>query len=252
MKNLATTTGTTSIHHSAKLHGDGAKANRPAGAAAQTPLRTAALVAGVAMLAMAVIAPLCIFGVIGRLTVADDATATAANLVASAGLFRLAAVGVLVVALLDVVVAWGLDELLHGVHRSLSKLGAWLRLIYAALFAVAAGELFAALRAAPTNPAEALFRLDGFQQGWQIALVVFGVHLVVVGALVWRAPFISRVFGALLVVAGLGYFVDGLGVLLSPSYALSLGSFTFVGELLFMCWLLARGRKLGGAEPPAS
>ncbi len=244
MTDLAMTKRAAGMLDDATSTSGGASQAAPKSAVGETGLHSAALVSGFGLLAMTVLAPMCIFGVIGKLTVAGDPAATAANLVESASLFRLGAVGVLVVALLDVVVAWGLDALLRGVHQSLSRLGAWLRLVYAVMFAVAGTDLFGALRAAPVDARQTVFLLDSFQQGWQVALVVFGVHLGVVGVLVWRAPFISRIFGALLVVAGMGYVVDGLGTLLSPDYALGVGTFTFVGEVLFMFWLLVRGWKL--------
>lgn len=206
--------------------------------------RTAALVAGVALLAMAVIAALSNFGAVNGLTVQGDAGATAKNLVDSAGLFRLGAVGLLVVAILDVVVAWALYLVFRTVNPSLSLLGAWLRLAYAAIFAAAITSLFGALRAASAEPAQALFLLTSFHQGWNIGLIAFGLHLGVIGFLVWRPGFFSRLVSVLLAVAAAGYVVDSLGSLLSPNYSLGLSRFTFVGEVVFIFWLLIRGSKL--------
>ncbi|QDG50592.1 DUF4386 domain-containing protein [Persicimonas caeni] len=207
--------------------------------------RVAALTAGLGMLLMAVIAPLCIFGVIEKMAVPGDASATAANLIESASLVRNAGVGLLAVVLLDVIVAWGLYVVLRPVNASLSLLGAWLRVTYSAIFAVAITNLFDATRAATVDPEQALFLLGGFDQAWQFALVVFGAHLVVVGYLAWRADYISRWLGALLVIAGVGYALDGVGTLIDPTYLLDVGRFTFVGEILFLFWLLIRGARKG-------
>jgi hypothetical protein len=206
--------------------------------------RAAALVAGIGLLIMAVIAALSNFGVINNLIVPGDASATAANLVGSAGLFRLGAVGLIVVAILDVVVAWGLYVALRTVNPSLALLGAWLRLAYAAIYAPVIFSLFSALRAAPVDPTRTMFILESFDQGWQAGLIIFGFHLGVIGLLVWRPGFFSRLVGVLLVIAGAGYVVDGLGTLLSPSYALKLSTFTFLGEVVFIFWLIILGRKL--------
>jgi len=210
---------------------------------ANTRPRAAALVGGIALLAMAIIAAFSNFGVISRLTVPGDAGATAQNLVTSAALFRLGAVGLIVTSILDVVIAWALYVVLRTVRPDLALLGAWLRLAYAAIFAAAISSLFGALRAAPVDPAEALFLLKTFDQGWRIGLLVFGLHLGVVGFLVWRPGFFSRLVSVLLVVAGAGYLADSLGTLLSPTYALGLSSFTFVGEVVFIAWLLICGGK---------
>lgn len=206
--------------------------------------RTAALMAGVGLLVMAIIGAAANFGVIANLSVPGDPGATAANLIASAGALRLAATGLVVVAILDVVVAWGIYIVLRSVNPGLSLLAAWFRVAYAAAFAAAIGGLFAALRAAPIDPTQAAFHLQGYTETWQLALTLFGVHLGLIGFLAWKADFVHWIFGALLILNGAGYLVDGLGTLLSPSYALGLAGFTFVGEVLFMVWLLARGIRL--------
>lgn len=206
--------------------------------------RAAALVAGIGLLAMAVIAGIANFGVIANLAVPGDPQATAANLADSADLLRLAAAGFAVVAILDMVVAWGLYIVLRTVNPSLSLLGGWLRLAYAAILAVAINSLVDAMRAGPMNPALAALFLESFDTLWQIGLIVFGVHLSVVGYLALRADFIHWLFGVLLVISGLGYVLDGFGTLLSPDYSLDLAMFTFIGEVALIFWLLVRGRKL--------
>ncbi len=216
--------------------------------------RSAALIAGTGLLAMAVIAAFANFAVIANLVVPGDPSATAANIAESAGLLRLAAAGFIIVAILDVIVAWGLYIVLRSVNPSLSLLGGWLRLAYAAVLAVAINSLLSALRAGPMDPALPAFFLESFDSLWQIGLIIFGVHLVVVGFLAWQSDFIHWLFGVLLIISGLGYIVDGFGTVLSPDYSLDLALYTFIGEVAFMFWLLIRGRKLpdtvgANAEP---
>lgn len=206
--------------------------------------RMAALVAGIALLVMAVIGGAANFGVIANLAVSGNRAATAGHLIGMSNLLRLAAAGLVIVAILDVIVAWGLYIVLRRVNPSLSLLAAWLRVAYAAVFAAAITGLFDALRAAPISPAQAVFSLEGYDLAWQLALTIFGVHLGLVGYLVWKAEFAHWIFGALLILAGAGYFADGLGTLLSPNYALGLSGFTFIGEVIFIVWLLVRGARL--------
>jgi len=210
--------------------------------------RTAAILAGILLLMMAVIAALSNFAVITNLTVQGDAEATAANLAGSPLLFRLGAVGLLVVAILDVLVAWSLYAVLRPVNPSFSQLGAWLRIVFAAIFAAAINSLFGALRAAPIEPSQTMFFLESFEYGWQAGLIFFGLHLLVVGGLIWRYGSLSWIFAVLLLIAGAGYVVDGLGTLLAPGYSLALSRFTFVGEVVFIFWLLIRGGKGEGAR----
>lgn len=207
--------------------------------------RTAAIVAGIGLLVMAVVAAFSNFGVIQSLTVSGDPGATAMNLIDSAARFRLGAVGLLIVAALDVVVAWGLYVALRSVNPSLSLLGAWFRVAYAAIFAVVINNLFSALRAAPVDPNQTFFLIESFNDGWQIGLVFFGLHLGIVGTLLWRRTGVfARIVAVLVIISGAGYLVDGLGTVLNSAYSLELGRFTFVGEVVLIFWLLIRGGKV--------
>lgn len=46
----------------------------------------------------------------------------------------------------------------------------------------------------------------------------------------------------LLVVAGLGYVVDGVGSVASADYGAGVGRLAFVGEVVLLVWLLIRSR----------
>jgi hypothetical protein len=50
--------------------------------------------------------------------------------------------------------------------------------------------------------------------------------------------------GLLVVLAGLGYLIDGVGTAAQDGYGLGLARVTFAGEVLLMIWLLWRGRRL--------
>ena len=72
-----------------------------------------ALLAAVGLSVMAVVAPFAQFGVLASLIVPNDASATAANIAASPGLFSAAIAAFVVVAILDIAVAWGLYVVLR-------------------------------------------------------------------------------------------------------------------------------------------
>ena len=104
-------------------------------------LSSAAIVAGLGLLIMAILAPIVQFGVLQKLILPGNAKATVENIMASATLFRTGIFIFLVVAILDVVVAWALYILLKPVNKRLSLLAAWFRVVYAAIFAVALTNL---------------------------------------------------------------------------------------------------------------
>ena len=217
-------------------------------------LRKAAIVAGLGLLIMAILAPIANFGVLQKLIVSGDATTTANNIMASAGLFRIGIVCFLIVAILDVVVAWALYSLLKPVNQSLSLLAAWFRVVYAAIFAIALSNLFTIvqllngdvyLKAFETNQlsAQVMLFLDAFKNGWDFGLVIFGIHLFVLGYLAFKSGYIPKFLGILVIIAGLGYLTDGFGKILSPNYNVTISMFTFIGEALLIFWLLWRGIK---------
>jgi hypothetical protein len=82
-----------------------------------------------------------------------------------------------------------------------------------------------------------------FTDTWRIALVPFGFHLVVLGALALRSDFVHWVFGVLLVIAGAGYVFDNVALLLNPDFGFQVALVTFVGEVAFILWLLIRGMR---------
>jgi hypothetical protein len=220
--------------------------------AADISLRQAALVAGLGLLLLAVLAPIANFGVLQKLIVPGDAKTTAENIAAAQGLFRMAIGSLFMVAILDVVVAWALYILFQPVNRSLSVLAALFRVVYATLFAVAVSNLLSALqlvggadflKAFGTDQLQAqmMVLLSAFQSGWDLALIIFGLHLFILGILVFRSGKRLWVLGIFVIAAGLGYIVDGGGKLLLPNYNVTVSTFTFVGEALLIFWLLWKG-----------
>ena len=196
----------------------------------------------------------------GNLVVAGDAAKTARNIVDNELLFRAITCGFLIVAILDVVVAWALYVFLRPVNRSIALLAAWLRVVYAAVFAAALSNLFVAVRlltgadslkAFGTGQlnAQVMMSVNAFNDGWDAALVIFGLHLLVLGYLVFKSGYIPRVLGILVMIASLGYLIDSFGGVISVGYNANVAQFTFVGEVLLMVWLLWKGVRL---KEPAS
>lgn len=226
-----------------------------------TDIKKACIVAGLSMLAMIPLAVYANFGVIMRLTDGDD---TPYNFSNSIGSVRIAIACLLFVCVLDVIAAVALYRVFAPVQRDIAKIAAALRIAYAGVFALAIWQLItisiarggeAYRRYSDLN--SALFgnrnyietiqnNINAFHLIWDAGLLLFGIHLLLVGYLAFRATYIPKYLGVLIVIAGLGYFVDSFGALYVPSYHLRIAGFTFVGELALIGWLLLRGRKLRG------
>ena len=207
--------------------------------------RRAALLAGGALLLMAVLAPIAFFAILEPIRSAGDAVAQASALLASGTLFRISIVIFLAVAVLDILVAWALHGVFAPVNPHLSLLAAWFRLVYTALLLVATVSLIDALNllqmpAQDTNLwAQPIQReLNGFFVTFNFGLGIFGCHLLVLGYLILRSHLFPGFLGALVMIAGLGYLADTLGTILISQYDLNLASVTFIGEVLLIGWLL--------------
>ena len=248
-------------HRTVRRHVNDAPPPASQRAPAQWSVRNASLTAGIALLLMSVVA---IFGnvvVVDGLTTQGDAAATAADITASAGMFRLGIVSLIVVIALDVVIAWALYRVFSPVNASLSMLAAIMRLVYSAVFMVAIGELLGVIRLLSDEGNRAVLGTEQVQiqtmQGmtsfndiWYVGQFLFGLNLLLLGYLAYRSGYVPRLLGALLVISGLGYAIDSFGAVLSEGPWTDITTFTFLGEFLLALWLVirARGVAAGAAE----
>ncbi|MEO8511085.1 MAG: DUF4386 domain-containing protein, partial [Chloroflexota bacterium] len=155
--------------------------------------RKVALIAGLGLLGMAVLAPLALFGILNPLVDTGNPTATVANFLESEGTFRLAIAAWLIVTFLDVLMAWALYVILRPVNATLAMLVGWLRLAAAAAFLPALANLLDAAQllgspvasALPAAVVEAqvMASVASFHNAWDLVLAVFGLHLLGLGAL---------------------------------------------------------------------
>ena len=215
-------------------------------------LRTAAVIGGIGLLLMAVLAAYANFGIMQNLVIQGDVQATAENIMASGGSLLLAVISFLIVAILDVIVAWSLYIILKQGGKSLALIAAWLRVIYAAIFAFSLTKLFnvARILSAPvlSQPTDLVYgqamnQIDAFQKGWDTGLILFGLHLLFLALISFKSGALPKWLGALLAVAGLGYLVDSIGAFFFPAFNISIGEFTFFGELILIFWMLWKGIK---------
>lgn len=229
-------------------------------AASVITLRQAALIAGFGLLIMGIASPLAEVVVYPRVVIPGNIEATARNILAHRGLFLAAVFCYLITFICDVLVAWAFYVLLAPANRSVSLLTAWFRLLHAVIALFGLSKLVTAFRLLDTPDYMAAFGSDllhaqvdlllrSFRYEWSFGLVFFGIHLGLLGYLVYRSGYIPRVLGVLLAVAGLGFLVYCLGPYFYPNADLGFLMITFSGEMIFMLWLLVRGWKI--QEPTA-
>jgi hypothetical protein len=214
----------------------------------------AALIAGAGILLLAALAAFANLLVVQTLVTDGSAAQTAQITVDSDVTFRLAIASLYVVVALDVLVAWALMRVYNPVHAGLSQLAGWFRLAYSAVFLVAIAQLtgipglLTVRESSAFTPSQvdalALAKVDAYNDIWMAGLLLFGVHLALLGYLTHRSGQMPSLLGVVLVVAGLGYIFDTVAAVLSSGSPFAVSTVTFLGELLLALWLLIRGHRL--------
>jgi hypothetical protein len=218
-------------------------------------VRRAAVIGGAAITLVAALAGFGNLVAVQGLVTPGNAAATAHDILGAQGMFRLGVASLYLAAVLDVVVAWALLRVFGSVNAELARLSSWLRLAYAAVFMVALSQLAGVPRvltngdggSAFTNRqlgVEALARVDSFHEIWFAALILFGAHLIVAGALAYKSGFVPRLIGALLILAGAGYAFDSFAAVMIQDPPFAVSNVTFLGEFLLGLWLFLRGRRI--------
>lgn len=217
-------------------------------------LRKAAILAGTAIVAMALIAGYAYGFVLQNLFTSGDVTTTGTLTGRQLLLLRSAIFGFVLILVCDVLAAWGLWLFLKPVHKDLSLLTALFRVIYACLLGA---SLFNLLKIIQIPDAEAqtgsVFTVFGdFQQAWSLSLILFGIHLLLLGSLVLRSGQMPKALAVLLLLAAVCYLGDNSLNLLVPTYGSLRPTVTTIislpmaaGELAFGLWLLFRGGRAG-------
>ncbi|MBI3688649.1 MAG: DUF4386 domain-containing protein [Actinobacteria bacterium] len=203
--------------------------------------------------------------VLDSVVVPGDAAATAGSVLGSRWLFASSLLTWIGIVVVDIAVAVTFYVLLRPVSRTLSLLAAGIRLVYSAMLAAILPNLYDAFllltdaeRGAGLDDRQvrtmALSALTTFSTGFLLAIVFFGVHLVVLGSLLYRSRYVPRALGILVAAAGAGYIGDSLANLFVAAYGGPASAFflvpALVGELGLTGWLLVKGVRT--AQPDRS
>ncbi|GAA4318392.1 DUF4386 domain-containing protein [Compostibacter hankyongensis] len=218
--------------------------------------RKSAVIAGSAILAMSVLAGYAYGFVFDRLVIPGEASATVRHIKASGLLFRSGILAWTMILVCDVLAAWALYYFLKQVSEGLSLLMAWFRLVYAVMLGGAILNLDAipvllnnTMTVTQDTEAQVMLFIQLFQRSWSAALILFGLHLLILGFLAFRSGYIPVIWSVLLTIAGLSYLGVHTAKLLFSQYEVPIESIETVlsvpmaaGEMGLGIWLLIRGR----------
>lgn len=199
--------------------------------------------------------------VIPHIVSADNPSATADNIRASAGLFRAGVFGDLLAGTFWVVLAMSLYLLLRHVHQLvagamvvLAAVGGGIQVLnqlnqYTALTIATSDTYTHAFGRSGANGLALLFA--GMQQNGQIVdSIFFGLWLMPLGYLVMKSSYFPRIVGVMLIVGACCYFADSFAVLGNVPFG---GLFIVpagICELTFLVTLLAKGGRLPATVMP--
>ncbi len=191
-----------------------------------------------------------------KMYVAGNAGATAANVVANAGLVRMGVVAHLLDGTFFVFLAMALYALLEHVNKSVARAMLVLVALATGIICLNAVFQFEGLRVATDgsyatafgtagSDALVMLLLDIQHYGTLVAQVFFGLWLVPIGVLAKKSGLFPEWLGALLVVGGVCYLVDLLAAFLVPYFAQRIHAFVVipcaVAEISMVVYLLAVG-----------
>jgi len=216
-------------------------------------LRQAALITGFAYLLNPV--SYAEFSLWPKLFIPGNVEQTIANIAGNHGAFLGVFFAFFINFAEDIVIAWALYFLLAPVNKALSLLASLFQLVYASICLSGLFNLLpvyrllggAELGGAASSGAiheQMYLMLRWFRYDYSMALVLFGIHLIIVGALIVRSHYIPRWLGIVLAIDGLGWIVCMLQPYLYPNAPLDWLQITALGELVFLVWLLIAGWRL--------
>ena len=236
---------------------------------ADISLGKAARVAGLGYLIIFILGGFTNFIARDNLIVAGDAATTASNIMASESLFRMGIAGGVIVLAADAVVAWALYIFLKPVNKSLSLLAAWFRLLFVAIAGInllnllivlllLSGADYLTVFETGQLQAQVMMFLGAHEFGINFSFVFFGLHIFLLGYLIFNSGYIPRILGILLIIAAVGYQIDSFASFLSSTYSDNEALFilfvsvpSIISEFSLTLWLLIRGGKIQQQDNPA-
>ena len=216
-----------------------------------TSPRSLARIAGACQLLEAITATFGQVIILGKLVVSGNAAVTAANILGHVQLYWCGFASSILAVILNLAWILLMYELLKVVNRRISVLATLVMLMGCAMLAVTAlfylaplvilqggGSLSTFTAAQLQALAAAFLRLNTY--AFDIHTVFFGVWCLLTGYLIFKARFLPRVLGILLIVSGSGWVLY-----LSPPLAAPLFPFiaaaSAIGEIPLELWLIVVG-----------
>jgi hypothetical protein len=184
-----------------------------------------------------------------KMYVADNAAATAANVLSNLGLVRLSVASHFLDATFLILTAIALYSLLQHVDKNVARamlvfviLAAGIKSLNAVFqfeaLQVATGESYVTAFSAAGSNALVLLLLDIQHYGTLSAQVFFGLWLAPLGYLAYKSGLFSKVLGGTLIAATVCYLVDLYAAFLVPDFGSQIHPFIVIVPIIAEVWML--------------
>jgi hypothetical protein len=164
-------------------------------------------------------------------------------------LYKLMLSGILFIIILDILVSWTLFQYFKKDSGKYALLSFISRMIYTLIFCIA--TYFLAKNIEQSDNEIVLHNYNLFQIIWSVGLIIFGIHLVIVGVLVKLHKSIPGILWYLTIIAGFSYIVVHILKISCPDltdFTITLNNILTLpmalGELGLALWLIIKGGKI--------
>ncbi len=186
-----------------------------------------------------------------------NAKATANNILASEGLFRIGFMSDVLAGVLFLLTAWALYVLLKPVNENIALLFVLLNMggvavqclnmlnLFSAMLLLSGANYLKVFQADQLQALAMLF-IDLHKNGFMIAQLFYGAWLFPLGYLVFKSGYLPKILGIILMIECFGWLMYPFQFFLFPAYeVISYLSYAigFIGEFSLTFWLLIKGVK---------
>ena len=176
--------------------------------------------------------------------------------------FRIGISSWFVVIICDVIVAWGIYLLFRSTNKELALLTAWMRIIFASIYAIGFLQLFELSTLIHDNDyinsfhqnqlvTQTMLSIKHYDSYVNLSFLFFGLHIGLLAYLILRSKLISRLIGYALIIACIGYLINSFGSFISKDFANNQYLFivfvaipAIISELTLTIFLIVKNKEI--------
>lgn len=176
--------------------------------------------------------------------------------------FRIGISSWFLVIICDVIVAWGIYILFKSTHKDLALLTAWMRVIFASIYAIGFLQLFELSILIHDNDyiesfnqsqlvTQTMLSMKHYNSYVNLSFLFFGIHIGLLAYLILQSQLIPKTIGYALMMACIGYLINSFGSFLSKDFANNPYFFialvaipAIISELSLCLFLMVKSKKI--------